>query len=229
MGGLVEMSRRKRNEEMDECPVCSAKVRASKLAGHMRNVHGDTSHSADAGRSVAPHKGRRSERRKAALARRRQNRAMAAAACIMVVLAIALAISQLRNDAGSAGPAPLQGPPPQSETTVTIATSGLSTSAKFYGYNSYGVNMRYFAVLGAGGEVHVALDACDVCYAEKKGYRQVGDVMKCNNCGKEFAIGSIGTENMAGGCWPSYVPVALSGGDALMQLSDLDAKSYMFR
>jgi len=50
------------------------------------------------------------------------------------------------------------------------------------------------------GTVHVAFDACDVCYEAKKGYKQNGDVMLCLNCGKTFSITSIGIDNTVGGC-----------------------------
>jgi len=111
---------------------------------------------------------------------------------------------------------------------VRIPVSQLSTSALFYTYNSGGTDVRYFAAVGSDGKVHMAMDACDVCYAENKGYQQVGDVMKCNNCGKEFAINSVGTENLAGGCWPSYLPVTVSGGDAVVDITDLKTKTFMF-
>ena len=90
------------------------------------------------------------------------------------------------------------------------------------------VSIRYFAVKDAQGNVHVAFDACDVCYEAKKGYKQDGDVMQCLNCGKTFSITSIGTENTAGGCWPSFLPMNVDGNDVVIKITDLEAKSYMF-
>ena len=78
------------------------------------------------------------------------------------------------------------------------------------------------------GNVHVAFDACDVCYEAKKGYRQNGDVMHCINCGKEFSITSIGVENTVGGCWPSFLPMNSDGNDVVIKIADLESKSYMF-
>ena len=223
------MSTRRKGEEMSKCPSCSAKVRSSKLEGHLMRVHGKSQNHANALRSEVAHKGKRSEWRKAELARRRKSRVITAGACILIVVAFALAMYMMKDEGSSAGPVPVQAPPPQTETTVKIAASDLGTSAKFYSYTSSGVNIRYFAVLGADGEIHLAFDACDVCFAEKKGYEQIGDVMRCNNCGKEFAIGSIGTENLSGGCWPSYLPMDIRNGDIVVEKSDLDGKRYMFQ
>jgi len=118
--------------------------------------------------------------------------------------------------------------PQQNETEVRIPISDISTTAKFYSYDSNGVSVRYFAVKDKQGTVHVAFDACDVCYEAKKGYRQNGDVMHCINCGKEFAISSIGVENTAGGCWPSFLPMDSDGNDVVIKIADLESKSYMF-
>lgn len=118
--------------------------------------------------------------------------------------------------------------PWQNEIEVRIPISDLSTTANFYTYDSDGVSIRYFAIKEKSGDVHVAFDACDVCYEAKKGYRQNGDVMHCINCGKEFPIISIGTDNVAGGCWPSYLPMVIENGNVTIKISDLKAKSYMF-
>jgi len=115
-----------------------------------------------------------------------------------------------------------------SQTEVSIPLSEIGSNAKFYSYDSNGIEIRYFAVEGSDGNVHVAFDACDVCYDAKKGYRQNGDVMHCINCGKEFAINSIGTDNTAGGCWPSFLPTNIDGENVLIGISDLEAKRYMF-
>ncbi|HIG99257.1 MAG TPA: DUF2318 domain-containing protein [Thermoplasmata archaeon] len=119
-------------------------------------------------------------------------------------------------------------PPQQNETEVRIPLSDISTTATFYSYDSNGVTVRYFAVKDAQGAVHVAFDACDVCYEAKKGYKQVGVEMQCLNCGKQFAITSIGSENTAGGCWPSYLDMKMDGNDVVIKIADLQAKSFMF-
>ena len=116
----------------------------------------------------------------------------------------------------------------QNETEVRIPMSDISTTATFYPYDSNGITVRYFAVKDTQGSVHVAFDACDVCYEAKKGYKQNGNLMQCLNCGKTFSITSIGTENTAGGCWPSFLPMNLDGNNVVIKIADLEAKSFMF-
>lgn len=118
--------------------------------------------------------------------------------------------------------------PSQNDTTISIPISELSTTTKFYEYDASGVTIRYFAVKDSKGDIHVAMDACDVCYEAKKGYKQNGDVMHCINCGREFSIMSIGTDNTAGGCWPSYLPMNIEGNNVLIKITDIEAKKYMF-
>lgn len=118
--------------------------------------------------------------------------------------------------------------PWQDATEARIPVSDISTTANFYTYDSDGTSIRYFAVKDNLGNVHVAFDACDVCYEAKKGYQQNDNVMQCLNCGKEFSITSIGTDNTAGGCWPSYLPMTIDNGNIVIKISDLKAKSFMF-
>ncbi len=117
--------------------------------------------------------------------------------------------------------------PIQSNDFILIPLAELSETAEFYSYNSDGVEINYFAVMGNDDQVHVALDSCDLCYSAKKGYEQIDDVMRCNNCGRQFPITSIGTENTAGGCWPSYIPINVDDEQVKIKVSDLEIKRFM--
>lgn len=118
--------------------------------------------------------------------------------------------------------------PLQDGNNLIIAESSLNANAKFYSYTDNNVKIYFFAMLGTDNEVHIAFDACDVCYTEKKGYSQDGTNMVCNNCGNVFLITSIGTENLQGGCWPSHLPVLINNGEISMTISDIVLKRYMF-
>ena len=59
------------------------------------------------------------------------------------------------------------------------------------------------------GEYRAAFDACDVCYPNKKGYTQQGDLMVCNNCGLQFESTKI--NEVKGGCNPSPIERTLEG------------------
>ncbi|MBE3123052.1 MAG: DUF2318 domain-containing protein [Thermoplasmata archaeon] len=149
-------------------------------------------------------------------------------AAVVVILFLAGCTSNSQNNDNSNTNTNSNSAPQQNETEVRIPISDISTTAKFYSYDSNGISVRYFAVKDNQGNVHVAFDACDVCYEAKKGYKQNGDVMQCLNCGKTFSITSIGTENTAGGCWPSFLPMNIDGNDVVIKIADLESKSYMF-
>jgi len=101
---------------------------------------------------------------------------------------------------------------------ITIPLSEISENAKWYEYD----NVGFFAIKADDGSLRTALDACDVCYASDKGYRQEEDYMVCNNCGLRFAVGGLGTENKnPGGCWPSYLPNVIEGDNIIIQRSNL--------
>lgn len=72
--------------------------------------------------------------------------------------------------------------------------------AHYYRYSTGGKEVRFFVLKADDGQVRAALDACDVCYREKKGYRQEGSIMVCNNCDNRFPADKINV--LRGGCNP---------------------------
>ena len=129
---------------------------------------------------------------------------------------------------GDQGPEPTEGLQVNERGELVIPSSEVTDDARYYHYDASGVEVRFFALRGSDGDVRVAMDACDVCYREKKGYSQSGDDMVCNNCGNQYSTDGIGTENKQGGCWPSHIPIREEGGNILIKASDLAAKRYMF-
>jgi uncharacterized membrane protein len=161
----------------------------------------------------------------------RRNKIMmgGAIAAVLLVAGVAIYLALNNNPGMEYAPAEkISGGEPNS-TVMTIPVSSVSSSAKFYTYDSGGTQVRFFTAIGSDGKVHVATDACDVCYNSHKGYRQTGNDMTCNNCGKSFAINNIGSKNTGGGCWPSYIPMKINGDNIEIQKSDLGAKAYMFK
>jgi hypothetical protein len=111
---------------------------------------------------------------------------------------------------------------------ISIPTKECTLDVKWYEYNSNGVDIRFFCGRSSDDEIHVAFDACDVCYEYKKGYSQDKSLMVCNACRKTFPIKAVGTENKAGGCWPSYLPMKIEDDKIIILISDLEEKRYMF-
>ena len=113
------------------------------------------------------------------------------------------------------------------QEVVKIPLSNITNTLSFYTYKSNGTAIKFFAVKGTDGNVHVAFDTCEVC--GPKGYTQSGNDVKCKNCGKTFAINSIGTDNLTGGCWPSHLPMSISGNSVVIKTSDLVTKESAFK
>jgi uncharacterized membrane protein len=111
--------------------------------------------------------------------------------------------------------------------SVKIPISSISTTASFHSYNTGGKDVNYFVVLGTDGKPRTAFDACDVC-GGRKGYRQSGNDMICNNCGRYFNLDSIGTKNRGGGCWPSYLSHEIDGEYVVIKKQEIAAGSWRF-
>lgn len=109
------------------------------------------------------------------------------------------------------------------DSFVRIPISDITSNAKWYEYDSGGNKIKFFAIKAADGTTKTAFDACDVCYKYKKGYRQEGDYMVCNNCGNRYPIDGLGTENKnPGGCWPGYLSNIIKEDSVLIEKSDLE-------
>ncbi|MFH1663954.1 MAG: DUF2318 domain-containing protein [archaeon] len=113
--------------------------------------------------------------------------------------------------------------------SISIPLSSISENAKWFEFESNGTTIRFFAVKASDGSIKTAFDACDVCFASKKGYSQNGNEMVCNNCGNKYPIDGLGTENKnGGGCWPGFLPNKVVGDSIVIKKSDLDKGRYRF-
>ena len=148
---------------------------------------------------------------------------------IILVISIAFILILVNLPLNQMGtPSYVESLPAAGENFVTISRAEITESASYYYYNSSGVQVKFFLVEGNDGRLHLAADACDVCYSAKRGYHQSGDEMRCGNCGQTFLINNIGTSNMGGGCWPSYIPMNANSEDITIWISDLNAKRFLF-
>ena len=111
---------------------------------------------------------------------------------------------------------------------VKIALADVNDGkAHFYSYDAGGTQVKYFVLKSSDGKVRAAFDACDVCYAQKKGYHQEGDEMVCNNCGRRFPSTKINV--VEGGCNPSPVERTVKGDTLILKTADLQAGVQYFQ
>lgn len=98
--------------------------------------------------------------------------------------------------------------------------------AKFYTFKTTQGVVDFFLVKSRDGVIRAAFDTCDVCYKEKKGYRQEGDMMVCNNCDQAFGTHLINV--VKGGCNPAPLARELQGDQVLIQTAALEQGSWYF-
>ncbi|MCM0083578.1 DUF2318 domain-containing protein [Geomonas sp. Red32] len=99
--------------------------------------------------------------------------------------------------------------------------------AHFYRFDDGGKAISFVVAKGSDGSYHTAFDACDTCFASKKGYEQKGDKLECQNCRRLFAINQIGP-HAVGGCNPSYVPSKTTSSAVTITVADLRTGARFF-
>ena len=106
-------------------------------------------------------------------------------------------------------------------TGVTVPVSTLDDGkAKYFSYKApSGKTVKFFVLKSSDGVVRAAFDACDVCYQNKKGYRQEGDFMICNNCGQRFTSTRI--NEVRGGCNPAPLDRQVMGDKLVIAVADI--------
>ena len=106
---------------------------------------------------------------------------------------------------------------------VAIALADLNDGqARFYRYGTAaGREVRFFVMKSSDGVIRAAFDACDVCYRERRGYQQQGDVMLCRNCGRTFR--SVDINVLQGGCNPAPLERTVVGDQIVLKAASIEA------
>lgn len=148
---------------------------------------------------------------------------MAAAGALIVVAVVAFVVMANRDggETATATAAVTLG------ADVTMPVSSVSDGqAHFFTYDAGGTTVKYFILADKTGEVRAALDACEVCYPQKKGYHQEADTMVCNNCGRSFPATDLNV--VTGGCNPIPLERSVDGGTLTITVDGLQAGSRYF-
>ena len=125
--------------------------------------------------------------------------------------------------AGVAGVGPLKA----AGGRVSIPASELNEKARFYEYRTAsGKAISFFAVRSTDGVYRAALNACDVCFAGKQGYRQEGEDMVCNKCGMHFPSAKV--NEVKGGCNPVGLERKVAGDRLNIGAGELEAGASYF-
>jgi len=146
-----------------------------------------------------------------------------------------VASGQVASSASSASVAEASSADIQTRYAPVQATDGevrfpLSTfddgQAHYFSFPDAGKSIDFFVLKSSDGVVRAAFDACDVCFAARQGYRQEGDVMVCNNCGRQFPSTKI--NEVKGGCNPAPLERQVEGLHLIIASSDIAAGDRYF-
>jgi uncharacterized membrane protein len=148
---------------------------------------------------------------------------LALAALALVAVAVIAAVVVMNR--GGAEVATATAAAPGGDVTMPVAQVN-DGKAHFYSYDAGGTTVKYFVLADKNGKVRAALDACEVCYAQQKGYHQQGDAMQCNNCGKIFPSADINV--ITGGCNPIPLTKSISGGTLTITTTSLQSGAQYF-
>ena len=170
-----------------------------------------------------------------------------AAKTTMILIVIALALAGLvgyvllnnRNEpvpvSSSSQPAAKQASPSSggawavtadANGEISIPLSELSAKARFYEYKVGATSVRFFAIKSSDGVYRAALDACDVCFEAKKGYKQDGDDMVCKKCGNHFPSAQI--NEVEGGCNPVGLERKVANDRLVIKAKDIEGRTSYF-
>ncbi|NTV15647.1 MAG: DUF2318 domain-containing protein [Desulfobulbaceae bacterium] len=145
-----------------------------------------------------------------------------------VILAIVLPLTMLACGTGSssAGGSGLL-TPVAGEVRIPIAKIADGKAHFYQVQGDDGTMVSFFAIKSKDGVFRAAVDACDVCYQEGKGYHQEGDFMVCENCGMKFASSSI--NEVKGGCNPAPLERVVTGDQLVISLKDINANAWYMK
>ena len=147
--------------------------------------------------------------------------AIAAAGLVLVIAFVVVCVQSMST-----------GPPaePRFEAAQTVPPGAnvslpLSTFADgrphYYRYTTAtGREARFFLVKSQDGVVRAAFDACDNCYRQRRGFRQVGDRFVCNACGRTFLPQHINV--LKGGCNPAPLDRTVDGERVIIRAAALE-------
>ena len=157
------------------------------------------------------------------------NKIIAAVTVILVGLVMYMAFGRGTGSSSLTEVKPVVGELPggQSEREVKIRLADLGPEAMFYEYKAAsGQVVRFFAMRSSDGVYRAAADTCDVCFRSKKGYRQEGDDMVCNNCNQRFPSALV--NEVRGGCNPSGIDQHVDGGNMVISVAELERQAAYF-
>jgi uncharacterized membrane protein len=100
--------------------------------------------------------------------------------------------------------------------------------AHFYTYVRGGGQINFFVRTDAKGAASSYFDACYTCYKQKKGYRQQGPDLVCNECDMKFGLAAETWEDK-GGCDPILLASTIEDNNLIIDTRVIEKGVKLFR
>lgn len=97
----------------------------------------------------------------------------------------------------------------------------------FYEFKLGRKRIHFFVRSDGAGGMHAHFDACRTCYRHRKGYRQEGTEIICNECGYKFRLAEEEWKDIDG-CTPIGIPHTEDGTSMILLVSDLRKGTRFF-
>lgn len=153
--------------------------------------------------------------------------AIAAAALVLLVAFVVVCVQSMAADQPPAPGFTAAETVPRGEDVLLPASAFADGKARFYRYlTAAGHETRFFVIKSPDGVVRAALDACDNCFRQRRGFRQVGDHLICNECGGTFSPQHINV--LKGGCSPSPLERTVDGDHVVVRAAALEQGASYF-
>lgn len=108
--------------------------------------------------------------------------------------------------------------------SVSVLVDGRT---RFYRYvSATGHETRFFVIKTADGVVRAAFDACERCFRQRRGFRQIGDRLSCNACRRTLSAREVSV--LKGGCNPVPLQRTIDGDNVIIRGADLESGSQYF-
>jgi uncharacterized membrane protein len=98
--------------------------------------------------------------------------------------------------------------------------------AHFFTYKKSGRNINFFVRTDGAGNLSTHFDACYTCYKKKKGYRQEGTDLVCNECNLRFRLAD--EKWLHEGCSPIPLASRRDNGFIVIKAADLEEGERLF-
>ena len=124
-------------------------------------------------------------------------------------------------------PALYQNAPVQGSRIVIPVSEVSDGKAHFYTYRKAGKHINFFVRTDGKGTVSSYYDACFTCYSKKKGYRQNGADLICNECSMKFGLAEEKWDEKDG-CNPINLKSTIEDNNLLIDITIIEKGAKLF-